>query len=587
MSINLFFKALQAEYIKTKASGLKWLCLGAALFIPLMRTIGTMIIPPQFLGEGPENPWMDFIVGSLNNFAPFFFPLFLVLLIAKLAQFEHKADAWKLIETQPVPKWTLYFSKWTMAVIISLLCLLLVIVFSIAGSWILSITSSIAKYKSSGIDWSKLFILTGKLWTASWGLMAFQYVLSVAVSNFVAPFIFGLMATIGGSIASAFGVATWWPHSAPALTSSLFAQSGNAFLPHEKMSITWMILFLFLGFLLYIYKKIVPAYFKPTKRLVAPLVAVSLFAFLFWFINRPVQYGRLDKTVLAGAIKGGKIDFVALYNLADDDTILTIPVVNNKFHYVVDKKIAANIYNLRAGKSSLPVYFGNGDSLYIDWTLDERNETKNITGNRMAENEFLQNPVRGNNNSMWFLKNQSYQYKPKAYANLILKEWKKAEANLDDYKTVNNVKPSNDFLQMQKKLLAVQMLDLLDVQYPRVFSVYYPNDTLSYPLGVNKIREAVSMNDSSLLTDNNYITFLGEYYKSKSSPGDSAYFATISNIPNGKVKDVLIYRNMLTALSHTADSNRREQLLAGSKKHGITKFTKRQTGSVNFSRNFK
>jgi len=157
MSINLFFRALKAEYIKTKSSGLKWLCLGAALFIPLLHILGVILFSSERLGEVPENPWMVFILSCLNIFAPFFFPLFLVLLIAKLAQFEHKADAWKLIETQPVPKWALYFSKWTMAVSLSLLCLLLVIFFSIAGSWILSLGSHIPKYKPSGIDWTKLF----------------------------------------------------------------------------------------------------------------------------------------------------------------------------------------------------------------------------------------------------------------------------------------------------------------------------------------------------------------------------------------------------------------------------------------------
>ncbi len=98
MSINLFFRALKAEYIKTKASGLIWLCLGASLFIPLLRTIAKLVFPDDALGGGPEKPWMGFISACLSGFAPFFFPLFLVLVIAKLAQFEHKADAWKLID---------------------------------------------------------------------------------------------------------------------------------------------------------------------------------------------------------------------------------------------------------------------------------------------------------------------------------------------------------------------------------------------------------------------------------------------------------------------------------------------------------
>ncbi len=562
MSINLFSRALKAEFIKTKASGLTWLCLGASLFIPLLRTIAKLVFPDDDLGGGPEKPWMGFITACLSSFAPFFFPLFLVLVIAKLAQFEHKADAWKLIETQPVPKWTLYFSKWAMAMFISLLCLLFVLLFSIIGVYIISVVTPSDVYKSSVLDWSRLFALVGKIWLSSFALIAVQYIMSIAISNFIAPFIVGLIATITGSITAALGVITWWPYSAPTLTVNLFTQAPTHLLPHEKMSIAWMMLFLFLGFLLYIYKKIIPAYFKPVKRLAAPLIAFALFAFLFWFINRPVQHSRYNKTVLAGTIKGNsKINSVALYNTADDDTLLNIPVVNSKFHYVIDKNIATSIYNLRAGKSAVPVYFGKGDSLYIDWTLDQRKSTKNITGNRVAENEFLQNPSRANNNNMWLLKNESYKYKPKAYANLILKEWKKAEADLDDFKTVNNVKPSNDFLQMRKKLLAVQMLDLLDVQYPRVFSVYYPNDTLAYPQTVKKLREAVSTNDSTLLSDNSYMTFLGAYFKSKSPPGDSAYFTTISNIPNGKVKDVLVYKNMVTALSQINDSSRRSRLI--------------------------
>ncbi len=334
MFINSFFRALQAEYIKTKASGLKWLCLGASLFIPLLRTIGKLVFPDDDLGGGAEKPWMGFIGTCLSTFAPFFFPLFLVLVIAKLAQFEHKADAWKLIETQPVPKWALYFSKWTMAMFISLICLLLVLFFSIIGVYILSVFSTTDAYKSTALDWNRLFALVGKIWLSSFGLMALQYVLSIAISNFIAPFIVGLIATITGSITAALGVFTWWPYSAPSLTVNLFTQAPTHLLPHEKMSIAWMVLFLFFGFLLYIYKKIIPAYFKPTKRLVAPLVAVGLFAFLFWFINRPVQYSRYNKTIIAGTIKGGsKIDFVTLYNIADDDTLFTIPVVNNIFHH--------------------------------------------------------------------------------------------------------------------------------------------------------------------------------------------------------------------------------------------------------------
>jgi hypothetical protein len=72
--------------------------------------------------------------------------------------------------------------------------------------------------------------------------------------------------------------------------------------------------------------------------------------------------------------------------------------------------------------------------------------------------------------------------------------------NLNNYKTADNLKPNDDFIALQKKLLSLYYIKLLDGKYAQWYKVYHPTETLEFPKSVDAIRNAVSYNDSTLLS---------------------------------------------------------------------------------------
>jgi hypothetical protein len=77
--------------------------------------------------------------------------------------------------------------------------------------------------------------------------------------------------------------------------------------------------------------------------------------------------------------------------------------------------------------------------------------TGNITGNRMAENEYLRNGRDGNDGGdIYYLENYGYEMKPKAYANEVMRLWNKNVDWLNNFKTADNLKPGDDFIALQK-----------------------------------------------------------------------------------------------------------------------------------------
>lgn len=559
----MFIRSLKAEYIKTKASGLKWLCLGAAIFIPLIQFLFYVLVSDTVYVNKPQNPWMDFINGSIGAFAPFFYPLLCVLIVLRLAQFEHKADAWKLLETQPVSKAALYFSKWVMCLLVAITCLLLLLLLSVFFVFLLSLINADAEYKTSSIEWGKALWFVIKIWIAGFGLMALQYFLSISIANFVAPFVIGLIATIAGTILGQFQIMPWWPYTAPQNTANYYAQSSDWLLPHEQLSILFMLLFLFLGFRLFSYKKIKYAVIKPVTRLVGVVACIALFAFAFWFVNRPKQLERGSKTVIAGEIESKeKISTLYLLDAITRDTIETIPVQQNRFAAQVKENIPAAFYYLRMGNDMRQIFLGKGDSIYIDAEISELGKKTTITGTRVAENRYSMSNDFENN--FWYLENMAYQYQPKQFAKNVLDEWKKGEKEIDKYKTVSNIKPSDDFLQVQKKLLRLKLLQLLDQHYPQVFRVYHPNDTLKYPKEVDELRKGATLNDESLLFSDNYIQFLGGHYRKASKAyTDSGYYGyVVQNFPAGKAKDIFLFRSLSEFISIVPDSAKRQYFIS-------------------------
>src|SRR6266550_4083865 len=155
MATSDYIRSLKAEWIKLKHSGIFWLCLGAAAFIPLLLTIVALVVSDALGAQVPgQNMWQLFIESCFRGFTPFFFPLFLVIMTTRLVYLEHRSDTWKLLETQPVKRLAIFLSKWEIAILISLVCLVGLLLFTLLGGWILQIVKPTLNSGKSHIEWA-------------------------------------------------------------------------------------------------------------------------------------------------------------------------------------------------------------------------------------------------------------------------------------------------------------------------------------------------------------------------------------------------------------------------------------------------
>ena len=94
--------------------------------------------------------------------------------------------------------------------------------------------------------------------------------------------------------------------------------------------------------------------------------------------------------MVAGTLES-KDKFQTAYLLAEPlmDTILEIPITDNRFNVSTDKDIPAGVYSFRVGAINQKVFFGNKDSLFLKIKIDGRSNRVNSTGNRISENEYL------------------------------------------------------------------------------------------------------------------------------------------------------------------------------------------------------
>jgi thiol-disulfide isomerase/thioredoxin len=431
------------------------------------------------------------------------------------------------------------------------------------GGWILQLVKPKLNFSNGHIEWGIVLKALSRYWIASFGLITIQYFLCLLIKSFAWPMSIGLIAIIAGSIFAGFGVFTWFPYAATSLATFSGSQSGAYLLPHEKMSLLWTLLFLYLAYQYYRRKSFSKAFFSPVIQPVKAVAVLVLFAFLFWWINRPVVLRSYDRTVIAGIIKAEKlVNHIVVLQSPLYDTIASAAVVNGRFHLLLNQPIQPGVYYIRAGNYRASLFFGTNDSIHIDWTANARTNTIKFDGTRIAENEFLK---KNNNFDYKYenLANSGYRYNANEFARETMEYWLDKKDDIHKFKTVDNIKPAADFISTQEKLLAVKALFLLEVQYPQTFSIYYPNSNLQYPKFVEKIRKELDLNNAALVGYEEYRSFISNYLHQKSPARDYNFFDYLGQqITSAPVRNVIIFDELQKRLTVTRDSSMREMLLS-------------------------
>ncbi|NEU10403.1 ABC transporter permease subunit [Flavihumibacter sp. R14] len=199
-----FLISLRSEFFKTR----KTLAFLSAILLPLILTIlisaGFFINAEKMVPYQPMIQWMRFSSAFLGVMGFLLLPMLVIFQTYSVNNIEHKSDMWKSLFSLPLPKWSMYSSKWVYAVLLNALCLSLFAGFVLAAGQLLSLLKADLRFNE--YDFSGLLLkIHLKMFLASLGILSIQFFLSLLWDDFLKPMGIGFLLTVFGIICNNLG----------------------------------------------------------------------------------------------------------------------------------------------------------------------------------------------------------------------------------------------------------------------------------------------------------------------------------------------------------------------------------------------
>ncbi|MBU3715115.1 MAG: redoxin domain-containing protein [Ferruginibacter sp.] len=550
--------AWRAEFLKLKGSRIILMTCIMGLILPLLYNFITVMAkfyadfsaPREKL---PYNILLESMKEPLFVFGSFFFPLTLILVTSRLATLEHKSDTWKLVETQPVSRFSFWIVKWSMAASMSLLAIFIYFLSTLLFTFFLYKFDLYDKYAYVKIPFHFMATAGIRVWISSLGIITLQLTVSMLLRSTIWPIVIGvimlLITNISMAMSSAF--ASIWPYALPFTTSQQpdGSEIGNWLLPSEKQGIVWLLL-IPLAFLLYRYRISFRQSFKNKSLWALSIVCLILLGFATWWLQQPktlpVTPGR---TIIAGIIKADK--------LPDSIEVMKMPIGSEKtvvqkdgsFHF--NLKLASDIEKLTLSISRAIdpkiIYAGDGDSIFVDWTQGKSSNLQSIklTGTAIATNSFVASSERPISRLQFYIVNPDFAPDINRFYSILVREWEEQMEKLKKFKTADGLGLSNTVREMQEKLITADYLNIALYQYPDKRNIDLSSPEFEkIKKNLKPLEDKLKPFEEKLVGWKAYNDFLYLQITRNLPAGlnaDSAFYATIMQKPPGAMRNAIMF----------------------------------------------
>lgn len=563
-----FRTALKAEHIKKKGTGTYVLAIIIAAISPIIYTIVQFFKDEQIRPEMPSSYYLDFFKECVQPFSNFFFPLLIIITVSRITQLDHRNGGWQLMETQPLRKVSIYFSKFTVILISNLIAVISLAAVSYLGAWIASLFVDIPKSATTALALGEVAGIMVRLFVAGLFLTAFQYMISVIIPSFIWSILIGFFLLLLYIFLTAFKVVPdWYPIELIANVSEHIegSQIGYWLTYSEALSVLCSTLALYIGFEWYRHKKLKLAFFgKPSRALKLAAVLLVVGGLLAYTLM-PNTMDSHNRTVLAGKVEGDEqIKNIFVTDNFIQDTIAIIPVKNNAFHYVIRKNIGLDVYNVSFDiKFRQGVYFAQNDSVYFDVKTNKNNVSSKITGTRIAENQYKETQYTGGTASYYVEENISLD-NPNFIMSQIYDDWKDAMTTSDKFKTVDNYVPREDFKEKNAVLLTIQNLNVWH-QFLKKRAAMHPTEKTVASDEIKEMIKKVPLDDVTLLSSQEYFNYVRSQLIEKNKEDideNTKSLMAIAKLKEGEFKDKMLYWQLKTSIAEASTGEERANLIA-------------------------
>lgn len=568
--LSNFITALKSENIKKSGTGFYWTGVALAFLSPLLFYIVSIYQSTDEVKTGiPYNHYMRFMEGSIQPFAYFFFPLFIIITVSRITQIDHKNGGWQLMETQPTYKFSIYFSKFCTILIANLISILSFVVFSVLAAWMLTIIIPMPKIALVEIPFSILFHLTIRLFIAAILITSIQYLISVLLSSFIWSILIGFFGLLLMSFLSPFNLTpVWYPFEilSKLANTTTGSQLEHWFLFTEYIGIVASTVFLYVGFQWYQHKKFKLAFLNKSSRTISLLSVLVLGGGLLFWLLKPNQMSNYKTTVMCGKIESDeKFHTVYIKDAIVHDTIAVIPVVNNEFHYQFKNKVITDYYEINIdGKYGDKLFFGSNDSIYVTSKIYNNKTEFDYKGTRLAENQMDANTQESWSTVNYFIEENQNLDKPQIIIDALYKEWKEAIAEPNKFRTIDNFIGKNDFKERAEKLTTTKYLNLWN-ELVKKRKALYPTEKTTETKDIKEIKSKLPLDDESLLSSEEYFNYVRSQLITKNNQdinNNLKALQEIAKLKKGSFKDKMLFWQLNKSLEDASNSEERNGLVA-------------------------
>jgi len=221
----IVLNVLSTEILKMKRTLGLWLAIIAPLGVAgfeclLMWSQGEMMI--DFAGE---NIWGWHAKYNLTIWGLLMLPLFVTLETALLAGWEHRNQTWKILYTQPIPRWMLLTSKQFSGLALIGLSQFILYITTIGTGLLLHQVRPDLGFTSS-VPWIDMFWYNGIIFWISLLILSIHSFVALHWHNFTTAMAVGIIATMSGVFFVYSDYAPYYPWAMAGLIANELLEKG-------------------------------------------------------------------------------------------------------------------------------------------------------------------------------------------------------------------------------------------------------------------------------------------------------------------------------------------------------------------------
>ncbi|MGB5982382.1 MAG: ABC transporter permease [Nonlabens sp.] len=536
---------LKGESLKLKRSGNLILALLIGAGLPILFMVVRIIE-----GSGFERPVADTTNFYFNYFnflqpalAGFFLPLLIIINASKITQIDHKNKGWHLMETQPVTKWSIFFSKFVLLVYNVIRALLFYTISCLCCAFLLSQFTEVHESYDMSLPIVRLFKTCCHLLIASLAIIALQYVIAVLIPSFIWSLVLGFGLLLSQIILVETGIdLRWHPYNFLFVTGQNPSGSplGRWFIMAELLSIVCTIGLLFIGFFRYKFKSFYNAFAQAIPRTALSSVIIISLVLMGYFLLKPQIMIPYTKTVVQGEVTSEfPIKNVYLIDEVSRDTIAAKEVQEGNFKLEIKKPITADYYFLVYDNIARKrLFMGANDSIFVKFNNNPINGSFNVKGTRIAENSS-QLGYNGSYMIDYYLQNNQRLDEPEWFGKRIVNSYEDDINDLNGIITLDHITPREDYMYLTKQLITVYHAVKWN-DYRKKSKLYHPEIDFVTPAEVKSIISQIDLNNEALLDNDNYRNYVIES-KRLEIKNNATDLEVIAAFENGAFRDKLLF----------------------------------------------